>query len=239
MFHPVSNPTDSLPRDACIERAVPLRKPLSSSMGITASAIPITRSAKRVLSLRSLRRAIDTVPHNSTMPAEPSTTTGAPSAITCVASIAPVTSGMPNSRATIAAREKGPPTSVTAALEMLKSGVQTGVVVWATSTSPGWKRWKSSGPAITRAVPRARPGLPGVPTRICFPLRSCAPRLSTVVPTADDMSFHIRSLPLVGSESGGMKGGGASRLWRSRSRRRCVTRSARSAGGAHTSPRSR
>src|SRR6266487_105605 len=68
--------------------------------------------------------------HNSTMP----------STITCVASSAPFTSGMPNSRATIAACDIGPPTSVTAALAMLKRGVQIGVVVWATSTSPDWKR---------------------------------------------------------------------------------------------------
>src|SRR5581483_1687139 len=66
---------------------------------------------------------------NSTIPAEPSTTIGLPSAMTCVASSAPFTSGIPNSRATIAAWEKGPPTSVIAALAMLKSGVQIGVVV--------------------------------------------------------------------------------------------------------------
>src|SRR5215469_15877409 len=78
--------------------------------------------------------------HHSTMPAEPSTTTDMPSTITCVASSAPLTSGMPNSRATIAACVIRPPTSVTAALAMLKSGVQIGVVAWATSTSPGWKR---------------------------------------------------------------------------------------------------
>ena len=48
-----------------------------------------------------------------------------------VASIAPLTKGMPNSRATIAACEKGPRTSVIAALAMLNRGVQTGVVAWA------------------------------------------------------------------------------------------------------------
>jgi hypothetical protein len=57
-----------------------------------------------------------------------------------VASSAPLTSGMPNSRATMAACAKLPPTSVTVAAAMLNSGVQTGVVAWATRTSPGWKR---------------------------------------------------------------------------------------------------
>ena len=64
---------------------------------------------------------------NSTMPAEPSTTMDVPSAMSRVASTAPFTSGMPNSRATIAACEKGPPTSVTAAAAMLNRGVQIGV----------------------------------------------------------------------------------------------------------------
>jgi hypothetical protein len=40
---------------------------------------------------------------SSTTPVEPLTTTGVPSAMTLVASRAPSTSGMPNSRATIAA----------------------------------------------------------------------------------------------------------------------------------------
>src|SRR5712691_526187 len=94
-------------------------------------------------------RALIASAHNSTMPAEPSTTTDMPSTITCVASSAPLTSGMLNSRATIAACDIGPPTSVTAALAMLKRGVQIGVVVWATSTSPDWKRGKPRGAART------------------------------------------------------------------------------------------
>src|SRR5712691_2220030 len=101
-------------------------------------------------------RALIASAHNSTMPAEPSTTTDMPSTITCVASSAPLTSGMLNSRATIAACDIGPPTSVTAALAMLKRGVQIGVVVWATSTSrAAWYAYEDASPiAFLRAAPK-------------------------------------------------------------------------------------
>jgi hypothetical protein len=87
----------------------------------------------------------------------------AASSITRVASTARSTSGVPNSRATIAACEKGPPTSVTAAAAMAGRGVQIGDVACATSTSPGWNRPNASGPATTRAMPFATPGLAGEP----------------------------------------------------------------------------
>lgn len=122
---------------------------------------------------------------SSARPLEPSTVIAVPSVTTRVASIAPLTKGMPNSRATIAACEKGPPTSVITALAILNRGVQTGVVACATSTSPAFKRWKSSGPVITRAIPRTRPGLPGTPTRIVRPWRTPMPRLTRGSPTTE------------------------------------------------------
>ena len=57
-----------------------------------------------------------------------------------VAPSAPTTAGTPSSRATIAAWQVRPPRLVTIAAAVFITGSQSGVVVSATSTSPGLKR---------------------------------------------------------------------------------------------------
>src|SRR3972149_6160051 len=80
-----------------------------------------------------------------------------------VATPVPSTAGMPYSRATIEPWLSGPPTSVTIADAIAKSGVQAGVVIDATSTSPGRIWPKSPVPCITRAVAVTEPGLQATP----------------------------------------------------------------------------
>ncbi len=70
---------------------------------------------------------------------------------------------MPYSRATIELWLSGPPMSVTTAAAMANSEVQAGVVMLATSTSPGTIEPKSSGPDSTRAVAVTTPALAAVP----------------------------------------------------------------------------
>src|SRR4051794_28307361 len=98
-----------------------------------------------------------------TSPVAPSTCTRAPSGITRVATSAPTTAGSPYSRATTAAWQRMPPVSVTRPASDGKSGVQAGVVVVHTRTSPLETRPKSSGPRTTRASPVATPDEAGVP----------------------------------------------------------------------------
>ena len=72
-----------------------------------------------------------------------------------VASPVPTTAGMPSSRATIAAWQVRPPRLVTIAAAIFMTGSQSGVVVSATSTSPGRNSdrcWTSS---IRRPAPEA------------------------------------------------------------------------------------
>src|SRR3990172_10846769 len=80
-----------------------------------------------------------------------------------VATPVPSTAGMPYSRATIEPWLSGPRTSVTIADAIAKSGVQAGVVIDATSTSPGRIWPKSPVPCITRAVAVTEPGLQATP----------------------------------------------------------------------------
>jgi hypothetical protein len=54
-----------------------------------------------------------------------------------VASLAPTMAGMPSARATMAAWQVRPPRLVTTAAAVFITGSQSGVVVSATSTSPG------------------------------------------------------------------------------------------------------
>ena len=60
-----------------------------------------------------------------------------------VALSAPTMAGMPSSRATMAAWQVRPPRSVTMAAAFFITGSQSGLVVSATSTSPGWKAARS------------------------------------------------------------------------------------------------
>ena len=60
---------------------------------------------------------------------------------------------MPSSRATMAAWQVRPPCSVTMAAAVFITGSQSGVVVRATSTSPGRKFGRSRGRAMRRALP--------------------------------------------------------------------------------------
>ena len=70
---------------------------------------------------------------------------------------------MPYSRATIELWLSGPPMSVTTAAARANNDVQAGVVMPATSTSPGCSRAKSAGPSSTRATPVTRPLLAPIP----------------------------------------------------------------------------
>ncbi len=80
-----------------------------------------------------------------------------------VATPVPSTAGMPYSRATIELCDSGPPTSVTTAAAIVNSEVHAGVVMLATSTSPGRIRPKSEGPPNTRAGAVTWPALAPVP----------------------------------------------------------------------------
>src|SRR5215207_637619 len=87
-----------------------------------------------------------------TVPASPSTRIFCSLRRRRVATPVPSTAGIPYSRATMELWLKGPPTSVTTAEAMAKSDVHAGVVMAATSTSPGRIWLKSPGPPSTRAA---------------------------------------------------------------------------------------
>ena len=70
---------------------------------------------------------------------------------------------MPYSRATIELWLSGPPMSVTTAAAIANSEVQAGVVMLATSTSPGSQPAEVAGPSSTRAVAVTRPALAPMP----------------------------------------------------------------------------
>ena len=73
---------------------------------------------------------------------------------------------MPYSRATMELWLSGPPTSVTTADAMANSEVHAGVVIRATSTSPGRIWPKSSGPPRTRAGAVTSPQLAPTPVMV-------------------------------------------------------------------------
>ena len=96
----------------------------------------------------------------------------------------PTTAGIPSSRAMIAAWQVRPPRSVTMALARFMIGSQSGSVMSATSTSPGWNSCMRSivsstrtGPAPIRA-PIARPSTRTGP-------REASRYFSTVFPARD------------------------------------------------------
>ena len=72
----------------------------------------------------------------------------------------PTTAGMPSSRATMAAWQVRPPRSVTTAAAVFITGSQSGVVVSATSTSPGRKSASCSASADDPGPARSRSGAP-------------------------------------------------------------------------------
>ena len=96
----------------------------------------------------------------------------------CTAPAAPTTAGIPRSRATMAACASTPPVSVTTADATDSSGVHDGSVVRHTSTSPGRSPPAPAGSVTTRATPRARPRLAGVPRSSTAPagVRGLPPR---------------------------------------------------------------
>ena len=101
---------------------------------------------------------------------------------------------MPYSRATIELWLSGPPTSVTTALAIANSVVQAGVVMLATSTSPGCNRAKSAGPASTRAVPVTCPALAPIPRSTgpgLLPRRGREPAGERLLPPAA-LREHLR-----------------------------------------------
>jgi hypothetical protein len=81
--------------------------------------------------------------------------TSSPVRSAVVASSQPTTAGMPSSRATMAAWQVRPPRFVTTAAAVFITVPQSGIVVSATSTSPGrnWPRCDAS--VTTRALPAA------------------------------------------------------------------------------------
>lgn len=102
---------------------------------------------------------------NPVSPSAHETVTSSPSWMVVVASPVPTTAGMPSSRAMIAAWQVRPPRFVTIALARFMIGSQSGSVMSATSTSPGWNcaiwsrlRSTRAGPAPIRC-PIARPAV--------------------------------------------------------------------------------
>ncbi len=73
---------------------------------------------------------------------------------------------MPSSRLTMAACEKGAPTSTTTADAATNSGVHAGSVIGAMRISPGCRADGSSGLVSTRARPRAVPVQPETPVMV-------------------------------------------------------------------------
>src|SRR5207249_3962867 len=92
-----------------------------------------------------------------TSPVRPSTVIRSPSLIIAVAPGQPTTAGSPYSRAAIAACERRPPESVTRAPAIENSGVQLGVVVTQTRTSPAPNLAASETSARMRARAVTRP----------------------------------------------------------------------------------
>src|ERR671937_2339683 len=93
-----------------------------------------------------------------TIPLEPSTRTDWPVLIAEVARPVPTTAGRPYSRQTIAACDITPPTSVTAALILVKIGAHAGEVAPHTRISPSRTSPIWSTPRTTRATPSTAPG---------------------------------------------------------------------------------
>ena len=86
-------------------------------------------------------------------PSAHDTVTSVPSGIVSSALPVPTTAGTPSSRAMIAAWQVRPPRLVTIAAARFITGSQSGSVMSATSTSPGWTRFMSLIERITRALP--------------------------------------------------------------------------------------
>src|SRR5215212_7771646 len=130
-----------------------------------------------------------------------------------VATPVPRTAGMAYSRATMELWLKGPPTSVTTAEAMAKSDVHAGVVMPATSTSPGCIWPKSSGPERTRAG------------AVTCPLLAATPLIVSPVCSSDAAgirrSENWSQVPL------GSSCGGVTRLCPRQSILRCSTESTR------------
>src|SRR5438105_1612576 len=101
---------------------------------------PSDRSRPRPMRAACYRRTPAVAHHcldgSVTTPPLPSTVMTSPLWMRCVATPVPRTAGTPYSRATIELWLSGPPTSVTTAAARANSGVQAGVVIAATSTSP-------------------------------------------------------------------------------------------------------
>lgn len=121
---------------------------------------------------------------------------------------------MPYSRATIELWLSGPPTSVTTPAAIANSGVQAGVVIRATSTSPGCMLAKSSGPCSSRAGALTCPEL--APTPVMTSPACCWVRAGIMLPNA-------RSIQRLSGSSCGA----AAFRWPRHSILRCSTASAR------------
>src|SRR5215208_3516116 len=130
-----------------------------------------------------------------------------------VATPVPRTAGMAYLRATMELWLKGPPTSVTTAEAMAKSDVHAGVVMPATSTSPGCIWPKSSGPERTRAGAVTWPPLAATPL--------------IVSPVCSSDAADIRRSKTSSQVPLGSSCGGVTRLCPRQSILRCSTGSAR------------
>ena len=112
----------------------------------------------RATSATSVRSTWKPTSPRYTRPESPSahdTVTTAPSGTLVVASPVPTTAGMPSSRAMIDAWQVRPPRLVTIAAAVFMTGSQSGVVVSATSTSPGLKSARCVRFSIRLTAPEA------------------------------------------------------------------------------------
>ena len=131
-----------------------------------------------------------------------------------VAPTAETTQGMPSSRLTMIAWLSAAPTSTTTAAAGTNNGVHDGSVIGATRTSPGCSAEGSLESRITRAVPSATPGQPGIPA-IVSPARQpidrhrVAPRPGVGplgVTDEHERRLQLLQMPVLGSPTANLLG---------------------------------
>jgi hypothetical protein len=143
--------------------------------------------------------------------------------IVFVPNAVPVTAGRPYSRQTMAAWLIIPPTSVTVALILPKTGAHDGAVSGATRISPSWISPIWSAVEMTRAGPSTRPGDAANPERT--PSVLSPPALSHVATESDVMPQSMTVKGSVTTSGGAPSAGGPdhslSAWWMARRRSIC------------------
>src|SRR4051812_24412587 len=135
----------------------------------------------------------------------------------------PVTAGRPYSLQTIAAWLIIPPTSVTVALILPKTGAHDGAVSGATRISPSSISPIWSAVEMTRAGPSTRPGEAANPVRT--PSVLSPPALSQAATESDVMPQSMTVNGSVTTSGGTPRAGGADHCWSARwmARRRSIS----------------